>query len=139
MRIRGRRKHNRLNRFTSLPVLLDMLSRKCLTLLDARSWEDRNDSFYIEQYKAKEKLRSVLVMCFTTKPERFHHWRIFAHGPSGVCVEFNKELLLAALSKTPGIRSRRVNYRLIRQLKTKTPPVQNWPFLKRRPFIDESE
>ena len=34
----------RLNRYTTLPVLLDMLKRKRLVLLDPASREDKNDS-----------------------------------------------------------------------------------------------
>ena len=34
----------KLNRFTTLPVLLDLLKRKRLVLLDPAVWEDKNDS-----------------------------------------------------------------------------------------------
>jgi hypothetical protein len=37
-----------LNRYTSLPILLDALNHKRMTLLSPESWEDRNDSYYIE-------------------------------------------------------------------------------------------
>ena len=129
----------RLNRFTSLPVLLDMLSKRCVTLLNPRSWEDRNDSFYIEQYRAKKKLESVLALCFTTTPEKFHHWKIFSDGSSGVRVEFDKNLLLKAFSKIAGLRCGYVHYKLIKQLKSDMPNVMDWPFLKRKPFSDEVE
>ena len=56
-----------LNRYTSLPVLLDALVHKRLTLLSPTSWEDRNDAYYIERYKETKKLKTVLALCFTTK------------------------------------------------------------------------
>ena len=48
-----------LHRYTSLPVLLDMLVNKRITLLDPASWEDRNDSFYVEKYKEIKKLAEL--------------------------------------------------------------------------------
>ena len=40
-----------LRRYTTLPFLLDILNKKCLTLLDPKNWEDKDDSYYIELYK----------------------------------------------------------------------------------------
>jgi hypothetical protein len=40
-----------LRRYTTLPVLLDLLREKRLTLVSPTSWPDRNDSFYLEQHK----------------------------------------------------------------------------------------
>src|SRR5438046_2646856 len=88
---------NRLKRFTSLPILLDMLVKKHLTLLNPRTWEDRNDSFYLEQYRNKKNLKSILALCFASCPETFHHWKVFSSGSCGVCVEFDKNVLLASV------------------------------------------
>jgi len=40
----------KLNRFTTLPILLDLLQRKKLTLLDPKPCDDKNDSEVILEY-----------------------------------------------------------------------------------------
>jgi hypothetical protein len=128
-----------LNRYTSLPVLLDVLSRKCITLLSPASWEDRNDSFYLERYKEERNLKTVLALCFTTERETFHHWKIFSSGASGVCIEFRRELFLKEIEEKSNFLCRDVVYKMITDVETNIPPLGDWPFLKRRPFRDEKE
>lgn len=126
-----------LNRFTTLPVLLDMLSKRCITLLAPTTWEDKNDAYYLEKYKVQKKLKTLLACCFSTKRETFHHWKVFSNGSGGVCVEFNSEKLLRAVETTPGIQFRTVSYRFIKF--NQNPPQGAWPFLKRKVFEDEAE
>ena len=38
-----------IRRYTTLPVLLDMIERQCLTLLPPDSWADRNDREVMEE------------------------------------------------------------------------------------------
>ena len=132
-------KKNRLLRYTNLPVLLDILYNKKLTLLNPTSWDDRNDSYYIELYKKKKKLKTVLALCFTTKSETYHHWKVFSDGSSGVCIQFKKDELLDYLERIRGIESDYVFYRLIRQLQSDPPDLDKLPFLKRQPYKDEGE
>src|SRR6187455_3028495 len=87
----------RLNRYTSLPVLLDLLSERRITLLSPESWEDRNDAYYLERYKDVRARKSVLAVCFSMRQETFHHWRIFSSGSAGVCIEFDRERLLSQI------------------------------------------
>lgn len=128
-----------LNRYTTLPVLIDMHWRKQITLLSPHSWEDRNDAYYLERYQEERKLGSVLALCFSSKRETFHHWRVFSHGASGVCIEFDAARFLATVRDKKGFRSGPVEYSRIDDLERETPPVERWPFLKRLPFADESE
>lgn len=128
-----------LNRYTSLPILLDMLSNKQLVLLSPSSWEDRNDSYYLERYKEEKVLATVLALCFTKKRETFHHWKIFSDGIAGVCVEFDKAKLIGAIADLEGYRSGNVVYRYIKEMENDRPKVGRWPFLKRKPFKDEGE
>jgi hypothetical protein len=128
----------RLNRFTTLPILLDMLSRRRITLLTPRAWEDRNDSYYIERYSAEKQLHSVVALCFTSTSETFHHWKVFSAGPSGVCIEFSPERLLKSFIGVPNVRFDRVDYLTISKNSHK-PPLDRWPFLKRYAFRDEKE
>lgn len=128
-----------LNRYTTLPVLLDMLVNRKIVLLSPSSWEDRNDSYYLDRYKAEKKLKTVVALCFSKKRETFHHWKVFASGTAGVCVEFDKELLLRRVAAEPGCRLKDVDYRYIKDVEAKRPAVRNWPFLKRKPYKDEDE
>ena len=54
----------KLNRFTTLPIALDVLAQKRITLLSADTWEDRNDAYYLERYQQDLKFRSVLAIVF---------------------------------------------------------------------------
>jgi hypothetical protein len=116
-----------------------MLWRQELTLLPPQSWEDRNDAYYLERYQEDRKLGSVLALCFSTRRETFHHWRVFSHGASGVCVEFNREELLDALDGRSCFKHGLVEYRRIDEVEARPPDVTRWPFLKRLPYKDESE
>jgi hypothetical protein len=128
-----------LNRYTSLPIALDVLAKKHITLLSPETWEDRNDAYYLERYRDERKLRSLLAICFSLHRETFHHWRIFSNGSSGVCVEFDKEKLLKSIPGDKAYRHENVTYRWISELEKKKPELEKWPFLKRKPFEDERE
>lgn len=116
-----------------------MLWRQEFTLLPPQSWEDRNDAYYLERYQEEQKLGSVLAVCFSTRRETFHHWRVFSHGSSGVCVKFDREELLESLNGKPAFRHGMVEYRRVDEIEDHRPKVADWPFLKRLPYKDESE
>ena len=42
-----------LNRYTSLSVLLDLLSKRRIACLSPKKWEDRNDQHYMARYKKR--------------------------------------------------------------------------------------
>jgi hypothetical protein len=128
-----------LNRYTTLPIALEVLTKRCITLLSPETWEDRNDAYYLERYRQGMKFRSVLAICFSLHRETFHHWRIFSSGSSGVCIEFDKNGLLKNVAGRPGFRHEKVAYSWISELKKTKPPIEEWPFLKRKPFEDERE
>ena len=71
-----------LNRYTSLPVALDILVRRQVTLLSPETLEARNDAFYLERYREVKKLGTLVAICFTTRGETFHHWKVFSNGLS---------------------------------------------------------
>jgi hypothetical protein len=128
-----------LNRFTSLPIALDVLYKKRIILLSPETWEDRNDAYYLERYRAEMKLSSLLAICFSLRSETFHHWRVFSSGLAGVCIEFDKSKLLQSITTKEGFRHEKVSYHWIGDLKKKKPRPESWPFLKRKPFEDERE
>ena len=136
----GSPKPDILYRYTSLPVLLDVLQRRHITLLNpSETWEDKNDAYYLDQYRRKNKLRSVLAVCFAASRETFHHWRVFSSGPSGVRIEFDKERLLDSFAGLEGFRHQSVEYPYIQHLQKNKPQLSSWPFLKRYAFRHEKE
>ena len=128
-----------LRRYTDIPALIYMLRRKRLTLLNPSNWDDKNDSHYINVYKDKKALGAVLALCFTEAGETYHHWRVFSSGTSGVCIRFNKEVLLAHLAKKTSIRFGLAQYKMMDHVRTTTLAVDDLPFLKRFAFRDEQE
>ena len=128
-----------LRRYTELPYLIDFLRTRELVLLNPASWDDRNDSFYIKQYKNALRLKSAYALCLAESSETYHHWRVFSHGSGGVCIEFDKEALKKAARQVPGMRAEPVVYQTIKQLREVPPDQEELPFLKRSAFADEQE
>jgi hypothetical protein len=128
-----------LRRYTDVPALLALLQNKELTLLSPSLWEDRNDAFYMSQYKSRKQLKSLLALCFTENDETSHHWRVFTRGSEGVCIHFKKKELLNALPMGHGIIAKKVEYRMIKDLPDHPPTIDELPFLKRYPYSDECE
>jgi hypothetical protein len=133
------RKRTKLFRFTTLPFLLDILHNKHLTLVDPENWEDRNDAYYLDQFKRRLGLKTVLALCFSTQSETHHHWKIFSGTSAGVRLRFNKKRLLACFRDLPGVSCGDVRYRTIKHLRKHVPAAKDLPFLKRRSYKDERE
>ncbi len=134
-----RKKTPILNRYTSLPVALDVLVQRRLTLLSPETWEDRNDAFYLERYREMKNLRTLVAICFSARGETFHHWKVFSSGSSGVCIEFDKNRLLTAFPSSGGFRHGEIEYRFVKTVNKSRPEQDRWPFLKRKAFKDEGE
>jgi hypothetical protein len=140
-------KRNILNRFTTIPFLMDMLIRKHLTLLNPASWEDKNDTIPMDLYKKKKKKESIYALCMTNKRETIHHWNSFASGSSGCCVEFDHNKLIGEIEKfkreknsANNISCEKVKYKQIKDLQDiGTSGIEDLPFLKRYPFHPEQE
>lgn len=126
-----------LRRYTDLPALLRLLTDKQLTLLDPKTWDDRNDSFFMSLYKERQKLKTVLALCFSQSPETYHHWRVFSSGPAGVCIVFDREALIKAMKKVPDIKADSVAYFTLK--KANGFRVDRLPFVKRYGFKPENE
>jgi len=126
-------------RYTDIPALIGMLTYGELTLLDPSTWDDKNDSYFLEQYRVKRNLKSVLALCFTQASETYHHWRVFSHGPAGVCVWFKEQQLKAAVAQVKGLRIRQIEYLTVKKIRSKKLPQSKLPFVKRFPFKPENE
>jgi len=129
-----------LRRYTDLAALVYLLRHRKITLLDPRSWDDGNDSHYLNTYREKKTLKSVLALCFTQASERYHHWRVFTSGSSGVQIRFKRSELLGAV-RLPGqhVRAENVEYLTMQKLRQRVLSINDLPFLKRYPFTDEKE
>lgn len=134
-----------LNKYTSLASMFDMLHNDHLMILPYKSWEDRNDIFYMDKYMSKQKLKTLLATCFSVKRETFHHWKVFSKD-DGVCIEFDKNKLLEAVNKKESrsknaliFRSGLVEYKLIKNLKSDSLKDEKIPFTKRMPYKPEGE
>ena len=128
-----------LRRYTSLPSLLDLLVTKELTLLTPDSWDDKNDAFYLQQYKEKKKLKAVYAMCFTEANETYHHWRVFSGNNVGVCITFIFNTFMGYLERTPRLVHRYMTYSRMADLESNPPKVAELPFVKRSAYADERE
>lgn len=123
-------------RYTNLPALLQILQSKTITLLNPASWNDRNDSFLMSQYKLHIHAKSVLALCFTQADQTYHHWNVFAGGSTGVCIDFDRLMLMKNLG---GVQRGCVKYKTIKELHDFRPQESQMPFLKRYAYRDEKE
>lgn len=128
-----------LRRYTELPYVVEYLHTEELALLNPASWDDRNDSFYIEEYVRRSGAKSVYALCLADCAETYHHWRVFSHGSGGACIQFKREEFLIAISKVEGLLSEKVKYKTINELRSAKPAPAELPFLKRFAFQNEEE
>ena len=126
-----------LRRYTNLPSTFHVLQNRELTLLDPNTWDDRNDAYYISEYKKQIGAKSVLALCFAATRETYHHWRVFAGDSAGVCIEFDFGKLEPYLDKDPQLNYREVMYKDISEVAGTR--RRNLPFVKRSPYHDEKE
>jgi hypothetical protein len=116
-----------------------MLERKRLVLLDPASWDDKNDSAIMAEYQKRRKAEKLFALCCAHGDETIHHWRTFADGISGCCVEFSALKLTGLLDTVNGIRYGPIEYRKIKELKEGAIAVDKIPFTKRWPYRCEEE
>jgi len=131
----------KLNRFTTLPILLDLLQRKKLTLLDPKLWDDRNDSEVIFEYKKRKKIKNLFAVCLSCGDETVHHWKTFSNGNSGCVIEFDAIKLFKIIDNIENLRHERVVYKKLSEVEDKntTLDIDQMPFIKRWPYRCEEE
>lgn len=131
----------KLNRFTTLPILLDLLQRKKLTLLDPNSWDDKNDSAVILEYKKRKEIKNLFAVCFSYADETVHHWKTFSNGISGCVIEFDALKLFEIIGKIPTLRHQKVEYKKLSEIEDNntTIDIDQMPFIKRWPYRCEEE
>jgi hypothetical protein len=129
----------KLNRFTTLPILIDLLEREKLVLIEPTTWDDKNDTLLIETYKKRAKVDKLFVMCFTYEAETIHHWKAFANGNSGCCIEFDRKKLIDVFDTNPQLKHRIVDYPCIKSVDELSNNTADIPFTKRYPYKLENE
>jgi len=120
-------------------VLLDLLTRKKIFLIDPSTWEDRNDAEIILEYKRRKKIPKLFALCFCIGDETVHHWKTYADGISGCCIEFDEKKLLACFRSIKGVRWGDVIYKTIDAVENSTIELDRIPFIKRWPYRFEKE
>ena len=128
-----------LNRFTTIPFLLDLMIEKRLTLLNPDKWEDYNDRVTMDLYKKKKEAKSIYALCLTSKRETIHHWSAFAPGTSGCCIEFDYFKLVNQINSFPGLSHATTQYVKLNDLKKLPGNIEILPYLKRQAFETEQE
>ena len=138
----GADRHRLLRRYTTLPIVLELLRDRKLTLTDPSKWPDQNDSFTIGVYKTNRRLQSILATCFTGIEETYHHWKVFGGGDSGMCIVFRRALLeecLRSFRKKERIRYGLAKYRRLDTIRNRPLEPRDLPFIKRIGYKDERE
>ncbi len=129
-----------LRRYTNLASTLHILQNHCLTLLNPETWDDRNDSFFMSEYKRLKNVKTLLALCIADREETYHHWQVFSRGSDGICIEFDRGELLRAFDSANGVTHRHVDYALIANARAmQDVDLEILPFTKRWPYGDESE
>lgn len=128
-----------LKRYTELPFVLQILEARKLTLVNPASWDDKNDSHFVQAYKEKKSLGSVLALCLTSAAQTYHHWKVFTHGASGACISFDHDKLLEWIAEDKQLIGRKVEYRTLPQVRRSPPKVDDLPFTKRQAYEHEQE
>lgn len=137
--MKNKKPSRKLNRFTTLPVLLDLLRRKKLVLLNPLTWEDRNDTEIILEYKKRKKISDLFAVCFGIGDETIHHWKTYANGISGCCIQFDEDKLLKSFQDVKNFRWGDVKYLKVKKVENATIPKDKIPFTKRWPYRCENE
>ena len=128
-----------LRRYTNLAATIHLLKKRKITLLDPATWDDKVDVDYMRRCSQWLE-RPVLALCFCQGPQRYHHWRVYANGMDGVCIEFDKDWLTHNLNaRYDGLVQQDVTYRSYADAKKESPDVLDLLFLKRPAYEDEVE
>ncbi|WP_395059539.1 DUF2971 domain-containing protein [Flavobacterium sp.] len=128
----------KLNRFTTLPYLLDIIKRKKIVLTNPENWEDKNDFLAIKHYKSINDIENLNVICFTYENETIHHWSKFSNGDNGCCIEFDSKKLLSIADKN-NLLHNKTEYTTIKKLDLLEIDNSKLLFLKRDLFKNEFE
>lgn len=126
-----------LKRYIKLDHLDDTLRENEIFLGDPSEWPDKNDSGLIKLYSDQFEISDIRVTCLTESPDRFHFWSIFGGRELGVCLWFERSLLLDDIGKDTTLEAGKVQYVSVQGLKRLD--ANTIPFAKREQYKDERE
>lgn len=129
----------KMSRYTSLPECFDLLKTGKLVFHDPTTWEDKNDSELMLLYKKRRRIPNLHAICFSLGDETIHHWKAYASGISGCCIEFDGPRLMEAFEGIQEIRSGEVKYRKISEIRKEGVDLLDLPYTKRWPYRNEEE
>jgi len=136
----GRDLRKFVRRYTTLSSALDTLLNRRLVVLSPAKWDDQNDVRFMELYRACSDTGSLLALCFAMASETYHHWRVFAQGMEGICLEFDRLALERTVAMAEGFRAQEVEYLRVKDLEALGPDDRHkLPFVKRDGYSDERE
>ncbi len=78
-------------------------------------------------------------MCFCKGAETIHHWKTYAEGVLGCCIEFDKYKLLNCFHNISCVRWADVDYKEIKEIESEVIELNDYPFIKRIPYQFENE
>jgi len=125
-----------LYRYTSIPVLLDMLQNDRLFLSNPANWKDKTDANFLKKYSKGKKVKAL---CFFEKNETSHYWELYAK--QGCMITFSAKLLLDNIGKklSNGIFEYGcISYKKQNKFKYET-HKDNLPFIKQLRYKGEKE
>ncbi|MDR2554975.1 MAG: hypothetical protein LBC64_06055 [Fibromonadaceae bacterium] len=125
-----------LYRYTSIPVLLDMLQNDRLFLSNPDNWKDKTDAHFLKEHS---KSKIVKALCFFEKNETSHYWELYAK--QGCMITFNTKLLLANIDKKLSngvLEYGRISYKKQNKFKYET-QKDKLPFIKQLRYKGEKE
>jgi hypothetical protein len=126
-----------LKKYTRLSYLPEILKKRRLHLGDPKDWTDKNDSKLIGLWSCAFDVPDIRVTCLAEAPDRFHFWDIFGECEKGVCLWFDKSILLDDIRKDTSLISEMVQYRSLAGLRQLDARLV--PFAKREQYGDERE
>lgn len=126
-----------LKKYTKLEYLNSILGECALHLGDPTTWDDKNDAFAFSQYSKAKGHAGVRATCLTASSDRFHFWHIFGAREEGVCLWFDRKLLMDSFENEAHLTVQAVNY--CRECELEGKKVDELPFLKRMQYSDERE
>jgi hypothetical protein len=134
-------KPKKLNRFTNVLFMLDMLERKKMFFPDYDRWMDQNDVTILNYYKEISGYKTIKILCFTHENETIHHWSNLSNTDFVCCIEFNYEKLISHIKKeNVDYKERYVKYYSLKELdEISELSCDDYLFAKRKPYEIENE
>lgn len=129
----------RLYRYTKHQYALEMIRTKEIVIPEPRGWDDVNDLEGLLQYQRIVGLVGLGVLCMTSEPDTYHHWKLYAHGQEGIALVFDRKKMREWARTHRGTRLQSIRYVRMQDLKDLDVSLTRLPYLKRWGYRSERE